>query len=129
MWWSWCLQNYLSPLVWGRRHCVAWGGSEGGGESEAVRGKLAARIEQLYSADKSLAARACDGSFETWVYQQHGGNSAAVADQLKAGVVRVYSTRYGHAALKDDGSVVSWGMLASGQIPQLQKVQMLRDIL
>ena len=79
-----------------------------------MRGKLAAGIEQVYSADKSFAARTCDGSLVTWGHQQYGGSSAAVADLLAAGVVRVYSTCYGHAALKDNGSVVSWGLSASG---------------
>ena len=77
-----------------------------------MRGKLAADFEQVYSADKSFAARTCDGSLVAWGHQQYGGNSAAVADLRAAGVL-VYSTCYGHAALKDDGSVVSWGLSAS----------------
>ena len=82
---------------------VAWGGSEGGGSSEAVHGKLAAGIEQVYSADKSFAARTRDGSLVAWGHHQYGGNSAVVADLPAAGVVRVYSTCCGHVAIKKRG--------------------------
>ena len=93
-----------------------------------MRDRLAADIQQVYSAEKkSFAARTRDGSLVTWGHPQYGGNSAAVADQLAAGVVRVYSTCYGHAALKDDGSVVPWGLLASDPFIQLQRVQMPHD--
>ena len=94
-----------------------------------MRDTLATDIEQVYSADKSFAARTRDGSRVAWGHQQYGGNSAAVADQLAAGVVRVYSTCYGHAALKDEGSLASWGLLASDPFIQLQRVQRPHDIL
>ena len=97
---------------------MTWGGSDCGGDSQEVAGKLSSdvvavvankEIPYVYSSSGSFAALKKDGSVVTWGLGSSGGDPGKVASQLESGVNKIFSGRNSFAALKNDGSVVTWG--------------------
>eukprot|EP00913_Durusdinium_trenchii_P031763 g29748.t1 len=98
-------------VTWG--DAWAWSGDRLGGDSSAVRERLAQGVRGVQSTSLAFAALLEDRSVVTWGDVNCGGDSRHVEAQL-CDVEAIQSNNTAFAALKTDGTVVAWGQATSG---------------